>query len=179
MLDINDPVKDNECEITIVDDPNITDINIISEPARADGAYGVSETSGRMRSRLLTRPTSRRVKLILRRVLEPIGGLTHYGPAGGSLRTQVAVRQAQGVPGRGPGSHRRCRAPRQDTGGSIENGEPRTDPPASGMRQEADELVPDLYRRLPEVRITGSAAPGDYDLPFPGFVDDLLACVSC
>ena len=39
-------------------------------------------------------------------------------------------------------------------GGAIENGELRIGRPATAMPEEADELVLDLYRRLPEVRIT-------------------------
>ena len=39
-------------------------------------------------------------------------------------------------------------------GGTIENGALRIGRPASAMPEEADELVLDLYRRLPEVRIT-------------------------
>ena len=40
-------------------------------------------------------------------------------------------------------------------GGAIENGELRISRPASAMPENVDELVLDLYRRLPEVRITG------------------------
>ena len=44
VVDPDDPDKDNKCEITIEDDdPNITDIDVISAPARDDGAYGVGE----------------------------------------------------------------------------------------------------------------------------------------
>ena len=39
-------------------------------------------------------------------------------------------------------------------GGTIENGELRIGRPASAMPEDVDELVLDLYRRLPEVRIT-------------------------
>ena len=39
-------------------------------------------------------------------------------------------------------------------GGAIENGELRIGRPASAMPADVDELVLDLYRRLPEVRIT-------------------------
>ena len=39
-------------------------------------------------------------------------------------------------------------------GGAIENGELRIVRPASAMPEDVDELVLDLYRRLPEVRIT-------------------------
>ena len=39
-------------------------------------------------------------------------------------------------------------------GGAIENGELRIGRPASAMAEDVDELVLDLYRRLPEVRIT-------------------------
>ena len=39
-------------------------------------------------------------------------------------------------------------------GGAIENGELRIGRPASAMPEDVDELVLDLYRRLPEVRIT-------------------------
>ena len=39
-------------------------------------------------------------------------------------------------------------------GGAIENGELRISRPASAMPEDVDELVLDLYRRLPEVRIT-------------------------
>ena len=39
-------------------------------------------------------------------------------------------------------------------GGAIENGELRIGRPASAVPQDVDELVLDLYRRLPEVRIT-------------------------
>ncbi len=37
------------------------------------------------------------------------------GPSGGSFRTPGVVGPMQGASGRGPGSPRRCRAPRQDT----------------------------------------------------------------
>ena len=40
-------------------------------------------------------------------------------------------------------------------GGAIENGELRISRPATAMPEDVDELVLDLYRRLPEVRITG------------------------
>ena len=39
-------------------------------------------------------------------------------------------------------------------GGAIENGELRIGRPATAMPEDVDELVLDLYRRLPEVRIT-------------------------
>ena len=39
-------------------------------------------------------------------------------------------------------------------GGAIENGELRISRPATAMPEDVDELVLDLYRRLPEVRIT-------------------------
>ena len=39
-------------------------------------------------------------------------------------------------------------------GGAIENGELRIGRPASAMPEDVDELVLDLYHRLPEVRIT-------------------------
>ena len=43
-LDLNDPERDNRCEITIIDDaPNITDIEVTSSPGR-DDTYGVGET---------------------------------------------------------------------------------------------------------------------------------------
>ena len=44
VVDRNNPDRDEKCEITIIDDdPNITDISLISDPAR-DGTYGVGET---------------------------------------------------------------------------------------------------------------------------------------
>ena len=44
VVDINDPARDNKCEITIIDDdPNITDIEVTSEPARDNDTYGVGE----------------------------------------------------------------------------------------------------------------------------------------
>ena len=44
VVNINDPARDNKCEITIEDDdPNITSLSVISEPARDNGTYGVSE----------------------------------------------------------------------------------------------------------------------------------------
>ena len=39
-------------------------------------------------------------------------------------------------------------------GGAIENGELRIVRPSAAMPTDVDELVLDLYRRLPEVRIT-------------------------
>ena len=44
IVDMNDPDRDDRCELTIVDDdPNITDVEVISSPAR-DNTYGVGET---------------------------------------------------------------------------------------------------------------------------------------
>ena len=44
VVDLDDPTRDNKCVITIIDnDPNITDIEIISSPIRGD-TYGESET---------------------------------------------------------------------------------------------------------------------------------------
>ena len=44
VVDMDDPDRDNECGITIIDDdPNITDVRIISTPAR-DETYGVGES---------------------------------------------------------------------------------------------------------------------------------------
>ena len=44
VVDLNDPTRDNKCVITIIDnDPNITDIEIISSPIWG-GTYGESET---------------------------------------------------------------------------------------------------------------------------------------
>ncbi len=43
-VDLNDPARDNKCEITIIDDdPNITEVEVTSSPAR-DDTYGVGET---------------------------------------------------------------------------------------------------------------------------------------
>ena len=45
VVDQDDPARDNRCEITILDnDPNITGLEIISEPARDNNTYGVGET---------------------------------------------------------------------------------------------------------------------------------------
>ena len=44
VVDRNDPDRDEKCEITIIDDdPNITDVEVTSSPAR-DETYGVGET---------------------------------------------------------------------------------------------------------------------------------------
>ena len=44
VVDLNDPLRDEKCEITIIDDdPNITDVEVSSSPAR-DDTYGVGET---------------------------------------------------------------------------------------------------------------------------------------
>ena len=44
IVDLNDADRDNKCEITIIDDdPNITDVEVSSSPAR-DDTYGVGET---------------------------------------------------------------------------------------------------------------------------------------
>ena len=44
VVDLNDPDRDEKCEITIIDDdPNITDIEVTPEPAR-DDTYRVGET---------------------------------------------------------------------------------------------------------------------------------------
>ena len=44
VTDPNDPDRDDRCEITIIDDdPNITDISIISEPVRDNNKYGAGE----------------------------------------------------------------------------------------------------------------------------------------
>ena len=44
VVNTNDPARDNKCEITIEDDdPNITSLCVISEPARDNDTYGVSE----------------------------------------------------------------------------------------------------------------------------------------
>ncbi len=44
VVNINDPARDNKCEITIEDDDsNITSLSVISEPARDNDNYGVSE----------------------------------------------------------------------------------------------------------------------------------------
>ena len=44
VVDRNNPDRDEKCEITIIDDdPNITHIDIISEPARDNDTYGVGE----------------------------------------------------------------------------------------------------------------------------------------
>ena len=44
VVDMNDPDRDNRCGITIIDDdPNITDVRVVSTPAR-DETYGVGET---------------------------------------------------------------------------------------------------------------------------------------
>ena len=44
VVDRNDPDRDEKCEITIIDDdPNITDVEVTSSPAR-DDTYGVGET---------------------------------------------------------------------------------------------------------------------------------------
>ncbi len=59
------------------------------------------------------------------------------------------VRLAEGLDRLGDAAHR-GRIP----GGAIENGELRIGRPASAMPADVDELVLDLYRRLPEVRIT-------------------------
>ena len=45
VVDMDDPTRDNKCELTIVDDaPNITGIEVISEPARDNDTYGIGET---------------------------------------------------------------------------------------------------------------------------------------
>ncbi len=45
VVDLDDPERDNKCEITIVDDvPNIMDIEVTSSPARDNDSYGVGET---------------------------------------------------------------------------------------------------------------------------------------
>ena len=44
VFDPNDPAKDNECEITILDDdPRITDLEITSTPTRTPDTYGLGE----------------------------------------------------------------------------------------------------------------------------------------
>ena len=44
VVDMNDPDRDNQCGITIIDDdPGITDVSVVSTPAR-DETYGVGET---------------------------------------------------------------------------------------------------------------------------------------
>ena len=43
IVDRNDPTRDEKCEITIIDDdPNITEVEVTSSPAR-DDTYGVGE----------------------------------------------------------------------------------------------------------------------------------------
>ena len=43
-MDLNDPARDNKCEITIIDDdPNITEVEVTLSPAK-DDTYGVGET---------------------------------------------------------------------------------------------------------------------------------------
>ena len=44
ILDLNDPDRDNKCDITIIDDdPNITEVEVTSSPGR-DDTYGLGET---------------------------------------------------------------------------------------------------------------------------------------
>ena len=44
VVDRDDPARDEKCEITLIDDdPNITEVEVISTPARGD-TYGVGET---------------------------------------------------------------------------------------------------------------------------------------
>ena len=44
VVDLDDPARDEKCEITIIDTPNITSITIISEPVRDNNTYGIGET---------------------------------------------------------------------------------------------------------------------------------------
>ena len=44
VVDLDDPARDEKCEITIIDTPNITSIAIISEPVRDNNTYGIGET---------------------------------------------------------------------------------------------------------------------------------------
>ena len=45
VVNLNDPDRDNKCEITITDDdPNITEVEVTSSPARDDDTYGLGET---------------------------------------------------------------------------------------------------------------------------------------
>ena len=44
VVHLDDHARDEKCEITIIDTPNITSIAIISEPVRDNNTYGIGET---------------------------------------------------------------------------------------------------------------------------------------
>lgn len=45
VTDVDDPDRDHKCEVTIKDDdPNLTSLSVVSEPARDNDTYGVGET---------------------------------------------------------------------------------------------------------------------------------------
>ena len=63
--------------------------------------------------------------------------------------------------------------------GAIENGELRIGRPASAMLEDVDELVLDLYRRLPEVRITDILLEVDTATGFTDVFTHLCPCAPC
>ena len=64
-------------------------------------------------------------------------------------------------------------------GGAIENGELRISRPATAVPEDADELVLDLYRRLPEVRITEMLLEVDSATGFTDAFTHLRTGVPC
>ena len=64
-------------------------------------------------------------------------------------------------------------------GGAIENGELRTGRPATTVPEDAGGLVLDLYRRLPEVRITGMLLEVDSATGFTGAFTHLRRGAPC
>ena len=64
-------------------------------------------------------------------------------------------------------------------GGAIENGELRISRPATAMPEDFDEMVLDLYRRLPEVRITDILLEVDAATGFTGAFTHLRTGAPC
>ncbi len=81
------------------------------------------------------------------------GGAGHGRPRG-AVRSGGLVRGPEGADGLGAEAPRVGREGRSVPGGSIEDGTLKIERLTAAVPPDANELVLDLYRRLPEVRIT-------------------------